>query len=313
MILFLTLAYVAVLLVLVKLKLVPWNLWTKLSPVLWALLLFFILFLPLQFYAPSGPAVVLQHTVQVVPVVDGLVEEVVVTPNQRVRAGDVLYRIDPTRYEATVRRLQADLSLAEIRLGQAVELMDRGVGRQADVDRASAQVDSLSAQLEAARWDLDHTQVRAPDDGMVTNVEALQPGARVVSLPFQSTMAFIGDRRVIGAQVQQIYLRHIRPGQPAEVTFKVLPGQVFDARVENVIPANAMGQIAPSGNLQTPGQLVPMPYLVRLVLDDPEVVDQLPAGAVGDMAIYTGAMSSVYVIRRVMLWMDAWMNYVLPQ
>jgi hypothetical protein len=61
MILFLTLIYVAVLLLLVKLKIVTWNLWAKLSPAIWAIVLLIVLFLPLQFYAPSGAALVAQR------------------------------------------------------------------------------------------------------------------------------------------------------------------------------------------------------------------------------------------------------------
>ena len=312
MILFLTLLYVAVLLLLVKLKMLPWNLWTKLSPVVWSVLLLIVLFLPLQFYAPSGPVVVLQTTVQIVPPVDGLVAEVKVGPSQQVNTGDVLFTIDPVKYQAIVDRLQADLDLAKIRLSQSTELLKRGSGRQIDVDRDSKEVASLNAQLDAARWDLEHTQIRSPGDGWVTNVEALQPGARVVSLPLQQAMALVQNKRVVATQIQQIYLRHIAPGQPAEVTFKTLPGEVFNATVEMVIEGTAEGQIAPSGMLPSARQLTPGPFIVRLLLDDEGVAERLPAGATGTAAIYSGKMSAIYIIRRVMVWMDAWMNYIIP-
>jgi len=48
------------------------------------------------------------------------------------------------------------------------------------------------------------------------------------------------------------------------------------------------------------------------VLDNPSVADRLPAGALGTAAIYSGRMPAIYVIRRVMIWMDAWMNYIVP-
>ena len=51
---------------------------------------------------------------------------------------------------------------------------------------------------------------------------------------------------------------------------------------------------------------------MRLLLDDETVSTRLPAGAVGTVAIYSGRMSGIYVIRRVMIWMDAWLNYILP-
>jgi len=312
MILFLTLVYVGILLVLVKLKLLPWNLWTKVSPVIWSIFLLVALFLPLQFYAPSGDAVVLQPTVQIVPPVDGLVAEVAVQPAQPVEKGDVLFRLDASKYEAQVDRLEADLRLANIRLDQARELVERNAGRQADVDRTQAQADSLEAQLRSARWDLEHTEIRAPGDGFVTNTEALQPGARVVSFPVSQAMVFVAHKRVIGAQIHQIYLRHVEPGQPAEVTFKMYPGEVFDAEVELVIPGTAQGQVVPSGNLPSPRETAPGPFMVRLKLNDEDVAQRLPAGAVGTVAIYSGKMTPIYVIRRVMIWMDAWLNFILP-
>jgi hypothetical protein len=52
MIVFLTLIYVGVLAVLIKLKMVPLNTLTKISPVLFSLLLMVGLFIPMQFAAP---------------------------------------------------------------------------------------------------------------------------------------------------------------------------------------------------------------------------------------------------------------------
>lgn len=165
MILFLTLIYIGILLILVKAGLVPWNLWAKISPVIFSLLLLIVLFLPLQFYAPSGTVLVFQPTVQIVPPVDGLVTEVAVGPNQRVEKGEVLYRLETVKYQALVDRLEADLKLGQIKLAQSVQLVKKGAGRQLEVDRHRAQVDSLKAQVASARWDLEHTVVRAPGDG----------------------------------------------------------------------------------------------------------------------------------------------------
>jgi len=312
MILFLTLIYVGLLLILVKAGLVSWNLWAKISPVIFSLLMLIVLFLPLQFYAPSGPVLVLQPTVQIVPPVDGLVAEVGVGPNQRVEKGDVLFSLDPVKYQATVNRLEADLKLAQIQLDQSVQLVGKGAGRQLEVDRHQAKVDSLNAQLASARWNLEHTVIKAPADGLATNVQALQPGARVVSMPLQQAMVFVSDERLLVAQIHQIYLRHIKPGQSAEVTFKMLPGEVFKATVEMVIPGTAQGQVAPSGTMLTPRNLTPIPHGVRLVFEDPGVADRLTAGAVGTATIYSGKMETVYIIKRVMIWMDAWLNYIIP-
>jgi hypothetical protein len=72
MILFLTLIYIGLLVVLIKLKIVPSNTFTKISPVIFSLLLLVGIFIPMQFGAPSGPAIAIKHAVQVVPNVSGL-------------------------------------------------------------------------------------------------------------------------------------------------------------------------------------------------------------------------------------------------
>lgn len=313
MILVLTLLYVAVLLLAFKLKWLQPTLFWKLSPILWVLILLVVLFFPLQFWAPSGYLRVYQPTVQIVPNVAGEVVEVMVKPSQRVHKGDVLYRIDERPYRSTVDRLEAELEIARIRYEQQRTLMEKGVGRQLDLDRTRAQLKSVEAQLDKARYDLEQATVRAPGDGVVTNVEGLRVGARVVTMPFQQTMTFIdASQRVLGAQVQQIYLRYIEPGQPAEVAFKRLPGRVYSATVETIVPGIVAGQYGPTGILPTPVETVHPPHLIRLRVDDPEVAQALIAGDTGEVAIYTEKGRAAQVIRKVIIRTTAIMNYINP-
>ena len=54
MIVFLTLVYVALLFLAIKIGIIKMNTFWKISPVLWMVLLFFILFVPMQWGAPAG-------------------------------------------------------------------------------------------------------------------------------------------------------------------------------------------------------------------------------------------------------------------
>lgn len=78
----------------------------------------------------------------IVPLVKGRVEEVKVTNNQRVRKGDVLFRLDPEPFKQQVASLQAQLRsersssrsiearlrLAKLDLGRIKDLVSKGVG-----------------------------------------------------------------------------------------------------------------------------------------------------------------------------------------
>jgi multidrug resistance efflux pump len=312
MIIFLFNLYLVVLFVLVKLKIVPFNLFWKISPAIWLAILTVGLFIPMGWGAPSGSALVLRQSVQIVPDVAGEVIDVPVQPNTPLKANDVLFRLDPTPFQAQVDGLTAQLKLADMRLGQMTTLAQRDAGRVFDVEQRQAEVDQLRAQLAAAQWNLDKTVVRAPADGYVTNV-GLRKGARVGTLPLAPAMAFIDTSdTVIGTEIDQIYARYIAPGQPVEVTFKFLPGQVFSGKVQTVIQAVSSGQATVSGTAVAPRSLAPAPFIVRFALDDPSVAARLPAGSTGLAAIYTDHVQPSHVIRKVILRQAALLNYILP-
>ncbi len=304
--------YLVILFALVKLKVVPFNLFWKVSPGIVLVLLLFGLFIPMGWGAPSGPAVVLRNSVSIVPEVAGEVVEVAVEANRPVKAGDVLFRIDPVPYQSQVDALAAQLRLEELRLSQMTQLERTPAGRAFDVQQHQAGVEQLKAQVEGARWNLEKTVVRAPADGFVTNL-ALRKGARVTTLPLSPVMAFIDTSdTLIGVEVAQIDSRFIRPGQPVELTFKFLPGQIHAGKVVAVLQAISTGQTEVSGRAITATPLQSAPFVVRVKLDDEALARRLPAGSVGDAAIFTEHVKVSHVIRKVLLRQIAILNYVNP-
>ena len=117
--------YLVILFMLVHFKIVPFNLFWKISPVIVLLLLLVGLFIPMNWGAPQGNALVVRYSVSIVPDVAGEVLEVPVEPNQPLKAGDVLFRIDPVPYEAQLRALKAQLKFHELRLEQMEQLRAR--------------------------------------------------------------------------------------------------------------------------------------------------------------------------------------------
>jgi len=303
-------AYIALLALFVWLRFIPFNTFWKLSPILVLLVLLVGLFIPMGWGAPSGPVAVVRNSVQIIPSVAGEVTDVPVAANTQVKAGDVLFRIDPTTYQSQVDTIQAQLKFAELRQSQFSELQRHDSGRAFDVQQREADVEQLRAQLEGAKWNLDKTIVRAPADGYVTNL-ALRKGARVTAQA--PVMAFIDTSETIfGIEIPQIYARYIEVGQPVEVTFKPFPGEVFPGRVETVLQAIATGQTQVGGLAVTPSEVQSAPFVVRIRLDDAEVAKRLPAGSTGLAAVYTEHVQAAHVIRKVVLRQTAILNYVNP-
>lgn len=304
--------YLVLLFVLIKLRVVPFNLFWKVSPLIVLVLLLFGLFIPMGWGAPQGPALVVRNSVAIVPSVAGEVVDVPVEANTALKAGDVLFRIDSLTYQAQVNALEAQLKLSDLRLAQMTQLFERDSGRAFDVQQRQSEVDQLKAQLETARWNLDKTTVRAPSDGYVTNL-ALRKGARVSNLPLAPVMAFIDSAdTLIGVEIRQIDARFLKPGQPVEATFKFRPGKIYSGKVEAILQATSEGQVQISGLAVTPKTIQPAPFVIRIRLDDAAFARDLPAGSVGDAAIFTDHVKPAHVIRKVLLRQIAILNYVNP-
>lgn len=312
MIVFLTVSYIALMFLLIRLKVLPDTKLVKMSPIAFVIVMTVFFLIPMQWGAPAGDVRTITYSIQIIPNVTGEVQSVEAEPNVPLKKGDVLFTIDPEPYEAALAAVTAKLDLAEKRLAQSARLASDDAGSRFAVEQYQAEVDALKGQLRSAQYNLDETVVRAPTDGYVTNV-ALRPGARVTNFPFVQAMAFIDTSElVLGSQVHQIYARHIEPGQQAEVTFKFRPGKVYNATVKSIIQVNTQGQLALSGFAPTPQSSAPGPFFVTLELDDKDVENSLPAGAIGSVAIYTKNVKAAHIIRKVMIRMDAWMNYIIP-
>ncbi len=119
--------------------------------------------------------------VDIVARVSGYVEEILAEDGASVAQGDLLFRIEPDNYEATLEvrkadlaQAQANLELARIELARKSELLSRGAAPESERDiaranqlSAEAQVKSAEAAIRLAELELGYTQVHAPFDGRI--------------------------------------------------------------------------------------------------------------------------------------------------
>jgi multidrug resistance efflux pump len=182
---------------------------------------------------------------------------------------------------------------------------------QAQVTVAEAQVDTTRAQLETARWDLSQTTVRAPGNGTMVNV-MLRPGFFVAGMPFNEVMTFVDNEYQIFALFGQNELHQVVPGNEVEITLDTYPGRVIKGHVDSVIWAQAQGQIDASGDLpRTTLTLPPGRFPVKVVVDERDKALFLAAGARGSAAIYTEHLGMVHIIRKVLLRVASYLDYII--
>jgi multidrug resistance efflux pump len=285
-----------------------WAKWMKLSPIaIWAAAnVAFII--PMNFGAPQGPAIAVRSYLPIVPQVSGPVSAVLATSGEPVREGDILFTIDDGIYRNSLDKTDAKLRLAEQRLQQAEELFDGGIGREADIQTYSSEVDALSAQRNIDQFNLNNTKVFAPADGVVPSV-TLQKGSQLTAYG-QPAMSFVKDGEgAIGVQIKQSHIRNVRVGDKAEVIFKARPGDVFAGKVIKIMTASSQALVAPSGKGFEYFAIDDEPVWVTVQLDEGN--DNIYPGAIGTVAIYTNKFAVSRLFRKITLRMSNWMNYLM--
>jgi len=125
-------------------------------------------------YVSTDNAYVAAETVQITPSISGTIREVRVTDTQSVRAGDVLAVIDDTDARLALAQAQADLAKAERRvhgyLATDQSLQAQVIAREAEQNRAAAQLASARADLERTKLDLSRREALA-QSGSVSGEE----------------------------------------------------------------------------------------------------------------------------------------------
>ena len=188
------------------------------------------------------------QVIQVAPRVSGMVTRIAVIDNQYVRAGDLLFELDPEPFEIAVSQAEANLKRARIssraseieyeRL-QEIARQDAGAVSAKDLNRREASylqslsvIDVTSEQLRSARLNLGYTRVRASVDGYVSNINFQIGDQAVANTPI---LALVDSNSFwVFGYFRESEIGKIRIGDPARVTLMAYPDQPLAGTVESL-------------------------------------------------------------------------------
>lgn len=226
-------------------------------------------------------------TIQITPDVTGLVTEVRVRDNQRVKRGELLFVIDHPRFALARAQADANVRTLDIQIDQArrENARNRRLGNlvsnemreesQMKVDTLTANRLQAQAALGTADLNLVRTHVLAPTDGIVSNIE-LQPGDYATAGKPLFALIDTASLRVEG-YFEETKIPRIRVGDAVDV---ILMGEsaVIHGHVESI-----SGGIEDRDTVSSPRLLAnvnPTFNWVRLAQRIPVRVrlDALPAG-----------------------------------
>lgn len=203
----------------------------------------------------------------------GIVLEVLVDSNDRVKKGQELAKLDPSKLEQTTDRTRAALQSAKARVNQAdatLKESEASLGRLqelhrlsggktpskaemdaaiATVDRAiadqlsaKAAVDEADASLRANQSDLSKTIIRSPIDGVVLT-RTVEPG-QTVAASFTAPELFVIAENLetmeLKVSVAEADIGRVQSGQHATFTVDAWPERTYTANVSKVAFGSAV-------------------------------------------------------------------------
>jgi membrane fusion protein (multidrug efflux system) len=203
-----------------------------------------------------------EHEVDVVAELEGVVVEIAKDEGSRVKVGEVLARLDDASVTAELEKARADLEVAgnnvkyqeaELKAKEAgyrrqQQLREAGLSSQADLEQAEflakgAEYDLASwksnvvkSQAEVRRLELERIKmrIRAPFDGIVAR-RYLRQGQGVAKEEKCFRVSQLGPLRV-EFQVPEISPRHPRLGDTVQLSLAGEAGRTYAARIVKLSP-----------------------------------------------------------------------------
>jgi len=229
-------------------------------------------------------------------------------------------KFDLERAETDVNELTGQLDAArnaeaQMRAGQEQAIAGREQVQQrlgAKSNGEYAQIAQIRAQLASAQWDLDQTTTRSPCDCYVINLQ-LRPGGFATALGALPVMTLVEATGSVVALYSQNELQKVEAGNEAEFALQTYPGRVIKAKVNSIVWAQGAGQLQATGSIPMSAVLntPPQGFAVKFDVADKDKELFLAAGAAGNAAIYTDHVVEVQILRKVIIRINSYMNYLV--
>jgi multidrug resistance efflux pump len=207
---------------------------------------------------------------------------------------------------AALASAQADLEAAQAERERARHQLGK---KGADNPNVRAAI----AELERAEIDLARTVIKAPSDGLVTD---LRVATGYFAKSGEALMTFIAiDDIWIEAYMTENNLEHIAPGNQVDMVFDMRPGRVIRGKVVSLGAGASIGDDAAPGELpkvqSTRGWLRdPQRFPIVIVIPDYRGGYGLRVNSQADVIVYTGDNALLNGLAAVWIRLLSYLSYI---
>lgn len=167
-------------------------------------------------------------------------------------------------------------------------------------------------QIEKAQWDLSHTAVTAPSDGIIESFnieEGYFAGAG------RSLVSLVSNKNIwIQANLKENNISNIQIGNDVGIIFDIKPGTVFKGKVKSIAYGVSTDRTNTSGLptvKSTQGWLRdPQRFPVIIEVEDAEILKKLRQGSQAEVVVYTGENFILNSLALFRIWVLSKLSYV---
>jgi membrane fusion protein (multidrug efflux system) len=169
---------------------------------------------------------------------NGYVMETLVKEGQAVKKGDVMFKIEPTRYKAKYDADKAEFDLAELELKYTEDMRKKQAVSDNEVAVYKAKWARAKAKMELAKADLNFTEVKAPFDGLVDRLHE-QVGSLINERDILTTLSNNSVMWVYFNMPETRYLEYMadrsQTNEIPRIELKLANGSKFQYLAKNVL------------------------------------------------------------------------------
>ncbi len=217
-------------------------------------------------------------------------ESVAYLTRENRRKHDLVKRdvVSSARYDELHHQLEMATQKAQATREQIQQILAQlGGNPDLPLEKQAAYMQAQAA-LDKARLDLEHTVVRAPASGVVTQVQ-LNPGD-MIGAGHPGFALVETDHFWVDANLKETQLTKIKVGQPARIEIDTYPEHIWKGHIESISPATgAVFSVLPPQNATGNWVKVVQRLAVRVSIDDPAAGPALRAGLSAEVRVDTKA------------------------